>query len=225
VCEYLVTDEPVGVRIGLAPSGASYGTLDNPDSLLRGARRLVEEGKCTAIAVVCRFPDDEVHADINACTRAQFLYFFGFLVHGLKHFIRMLIVCCSDEKTVLPKLTYVVACVCVYAYASQLNEYAGLINVHLEGRVCIHNVYIIYMHMCMHTFTVGEDAELPNTHIAGTAYTHMYAYMYALAFTYTCYTYMHTHTRIYVYIYIYIYIHGLYVIYNAYVGSRMKMPS
>ncbi len=52
------TDEPLGVELRMSPAGASWGTLANPDALLRGAERLLADG-CTAIAVVARFPDDE----------------------------------------------------------------------------------------------------------------------------------------------------------------------
>ncbi|MDT9339597.1 DUF3326 domain-containing protein, partial [Trichodesmium erythraeum 21-75] len=40
-------------------SGASWGTIANPDSLLRAAYTLIHKGKAEAIAVVARFPDDE----------------------------------------------------------------------------------------------------------------------------------------------------------------------
>ena len=53
-----MTDEPLGVEIDISPAGASWGTLRNPDALVRAARKLQEAG-CTAIAVVARFPDDE----------------------------------------------------------------------------------------------------------------------------------------------------------------------
>ncbi|MCS5691110.1 DUF3326 domain-containing protein [Cyanobium sp. FGCU-6] len=53
----LVTDAPLGVRLSSGPSGASWGTLDRPDALLRGGERLRAAG-ATAVAVVARFPDD-----------------------------------------------------------------------------------------------------------------------------------------------------------------------
>jgi hypothetical protein len=53
----LSTDEPLGVVLSQGPSGASWGTLERPDALLRGGERLVQAG-ATAIAVVARFPDD-----------------------------------------------------------------------------------------------------------------------------------------------------------------------
>ena len=48
-------------------TGASWGTLRRPDALLRAARRLQAAG-CTAIAVVARFPDEDV--DMLAAYRA-----------------------------------------------------------------------------------------------------------------------------------------------------------
>lgn len=56
--DYVVTDLPLGVGLRLSESGASWGTLNRPDSLLRAAERLITEAKAEAIAVVTRFPDD-----------------------------------------------------------------------------------------------------------------------------------------------------------------------
>ncbi|MBD0269594.1 MAG: DUF3326 domain-containing protein [Cyanobacteria bacterium Co-bin8] len=54
---YAVTDAPLGVTLRAAESGATWGTIANPDSLLRAVERLIAEG-ADAIAVVARFPDD-----------------------------------------------------------------------------------------------------------------------------------------------------------------------
>lgn len=62
LCDYLVTDEPLGVSLQTAESGASWGTLERPDSLLRAAERLVREGGAQAIAIVARFPDETPEA-------------------------------------------------------------------------------------------------------------------------------------------------------------------
>lgn len=56
--DYVVTDAPLEVELRTADSGASWGTIGNPGSLLRGAHKLLEEGGADAIAVVARFPDD-----------------------------------------------------------------------------------------------------------------------------------------------------------------------
>jgi hypothetical protein len=56
--DYVITDAPLGVELRTATSGATWGTIQNPDSLLRGAERLIQEANATAIAVVARFPDD-----------------------------------------------------------------------------------------------------------------------------------------------------------------------
>ena len=54
----VVSDVPLGVHLGLGQSGASWGTLERPDALLRAGERLKANG-ATAIAVVARFPDDQ----------------------------------------------------------------------------------------------------------------------------------------------------------------------
>lgn len=56
--DYVVTDAPLGVQLRSSASGASWGTIDNPDSLLRAAAALIYRAEAEAIAVVARFPDD-----------------------------------------------------------------------------------------------------------------------------------------------------------------------
>ena len=54
----IVTDRPLGVELNIAPSGASWGTIAHPDSLLRAADTLIRKAGVNAIAVVARFPED-----------------------------------------------------------------------------------------------------------------------------------------------------------------------
>lgn len=56
--DYVVTDAPLGVELRTAASGATWGTIENPDSLLRAVEMLITKAKAEAIAVVARFPDD-----------------------------------------------------------------------------------------------------------------------------------------------------------------------
>ena len=56
--DYVVTDADLEVDLKTADSGATWGTIRNPDSLLRAVERLIIKGKAEAIAVVVRFPDD-----------------------------------------------------------------------------------------------------------------------------------------------------------------------
>jgi Protein of unknown function (DUF3326) len=58
VTGYILTDEPLGVELKTADSGASWGTVRRLDSLLRAADKLINSQGATAIAVVARFPDD-----------------------------------------------------------------------------------------------------------------------------------------------------------------------
>ena len=57
--DYVVTDAPLEVELRTADSGASWGTIGNPGSLLRAAEKLIKQGGAEAIAVVARFPDDD----------------------------------------------------------------------------------------------------------------------------------------------------------------------
>jgi len=56
--DYVITDQPLGVELRLAESGASWGTIARPDSLLRAADKLLSQTQAQAIAVIARFPDD-----------------------------------------------------------------------------------------------------------------------------------------------------------------------
>ncbi len=56
--DYVVTDAPLGVELRTASSGATWGTIQQPDSLLRAVEKLKHQAEADAIAVVARFPDD-----------------------------------------------------------------------------------------------------------------------------------------------------------------------
>jgi hypothetical protein len=56
--EYVVTDAPLEVSLQTAASGATWGTIQRPDSLLRAVDSLIRSAGAEAIAVVARFPDD-----------------------------------------------------------------------------------------------------------------------------------------------------------------------
>ncbi|WP_052050970.1 DUF3326 domain-containing protein [Leptolyngbya sp. KIOST-1] len=55
--DYVVTDAALGVELRRAESGATWGTIQRPDSLLRAAEQAIAAG-AEAIAVVARFPED-----------------------------------------------------------------------------------------------------------------------------------------------------------------------
>ena len=59
ITDCVLTDRPLQVELRISQSGASWGTIGNPDSLLRAAQKLIELARVEAIAVVARFPDDE----------------------------------------------------------------------------------------------------------------------------------------------------------------------
>lgn len=63
---HVVTDAPLGVTLKTTESGASWGTLENPGSLLRAAERLISEARVRAIAVIARFPDDDSSPELQA---------------------------------------------------------------------------------------------------------------------------------------------------------------
>jgi len=59
----VLTDAPLNVSLKTAESGATWGTIGNPDSLLRAADKLIHQAGATAIAVIARFPED---SDLDA---------------------------------------------------------------------------------------------------------------------------------------------------------------
>ena len=59
ITDCVLTDRPLQVELRTSESGASWGTIGNPDSLLRAAEKLIKQARVEAIAVVARFPDDE----------------------------------------------------------------------------------------------------------------------------------------------------------------------
>lgn len=59
VTDCVLTDRPLQVELRMSESGASWGTIAHPDSLLRAAEKLITQAKVEAIAVVARFPDDQ----------------------------------------------------------------------------------------------------------------------------------------------------------------------
>jgi Protein of unknown function (DUF3326) len=58
ITDYVVTDMSLGVELRTASSGASWGTIQQPDSLLRAVDKLINVAGAEAIAVIARFPDD-----------------------------------------------------------------------------------------------------------------------------------------------------------------------
>lgn len=58
ISDIITTDQNLGVELKSGKSGATWGTITHPDSLLRAADYLVNVCKVQAIAVVARFPDD-----------------------------------------------------------------------------------------------------------------------------------------------------------------------
>jgi hypothetical protein len=62
--DYVLTDAPLNVEPRKSDSGASWGTIGNPDSLLRAAEKLIRQAGAEAIAIVARFPDDPDSLDL-----------------------------------------------------------------------------------------------------------------------------------------------------------------
>ena len=87
VSDYIVTDEPMGVEISMSPAGASWGDVKNPLTILRAAKRLVNEAGCTAIAIVGKFPDDEDEDMLAAYRQGEGVDCVGGAEAIISHFI------------------------------------------------------------------------------------------------------------------------------------------
>jgi hypothetical protein len=70
IMDYCVTDQNVGVEMRSLDSGATWGTIANPDTLLRGAEKLIRAG-ADAIAVVVRFLDEPDQTLLQAYRQGQ----------------------------------------------------------------------------------------------------------------------------------------------------------
>jgi hypothetical protein len=69
--DYIVTDNPLGVTLNTAQSGATWGTIERPDQLLQAAETLIRQAGAEAIAVVARFPDDTESAALAQYRHGQ----------------------------------------------------------------------------------------------------------------------------------------------------------
>jgi Protein of unknown function (DUF3326) len=58
ITETIQTDRALGVTLKTGNSGATWGTIAQPDSLLRAAETLIKTKKVDAIAVIARFADE-----------------------------------------------------------------------------------------------------------------------------------------------------------------------
>lgn len=55
-------------------SGQSTGRIQHPDSLLRAVRTLVERSRVNAVAVVARFPDDDIDDDMSGYRQGELIF-------------------------------------------------------------------------------------------------------------------------------------------------------
>ena len=58
ICGYEITQEDAGVEFFVDPSGVSMGNVNNLETIKEAACKLIQKG-AEAIAIVCRFPDEQ----------------------------------------------------------------------------------------------------------------------------------------------------------------------
>ena len=66
----ITTERPLRINLKKGLSGSSWGDLENPEILLRGAEKLKKAG-ATAIAVITRFPDDADNVETKLYREGQ----------------------------------------------------------------------------------------------------------------------------------------------------------
>ena len=101
--DYVVTDAALEVSLKTSASGASWGTIQRTDSLLRAVEQSIDRARANAIAVVTRFPDD-----LDSGTLAQYRHGQGVdLLAGAEAVISHLVVRtfqlpCAHAPALLP---------------------------------------------------------------------------------------------------------------------------
>lgn len=101
----VVTPEGLGVQLAQGATGASWGTIKNPQVLLASAQSLLEQG-AQAIAIVSWFPNSDspsVHAQIQQYRQAQAIDPLAGVEAVISHLVtRELKVPCAHAPAMLP---------------------------------------------------------------------------------------------------------------------------
>ncbi|NEP12515.1 MAG: DUF3326 domain-containing protein [Symploca sp. SIO2C1] len=101
--DYLVTDAPLQVELRTAASGASWGTIGNPGSLLRAAEVLIKQARAEAIAVVARFPDETDDEALQAYRHGQGVDYLAGAEAVISHLVvRTFQVPCAHAPALMP---------------------------------------------------------------------------------------------------------------------------
>ena len=70
IISYALTNEPIGVVTKKEAGGISGGYIENPESLIKTGKKLIDNG-ATAIAVVAKFPDEINFTETNSYRKGE----------------------------------------------------------------------------------------------------------------------------------------------------------
>ena len=98
----ITTERAIGVNLKKGLSGSSWGNIEEPDVLLRGAEKLKEAG-ATAIAVITRFPDDSDELETKLYRQGNGVDIIAGVEAIISHFlVKHLLIPCAHAPGLLP---------------------------------------------------------------------------------------------------------------------------
>ena len=101
--DYVLTDAPLEVELRRSDTAASWGTIGNPDSLLRAAEVLIDRTGAEAIAVVARFPEDSDSEALQSYRQGQGVDALAGVEAVISHLVvRTFQVPCAHAPALLP---------------------------------------------------------------------------------------------------------------------------
>ncbi len=98
----ITTERALGINLKKGLSGSSWGNIDEPEVLLRGAEKLKESG-ATAIAVITRFPDDSKDLETKLYRQGKGVDFISGAEAVISHFlVKHLMIPCAHAPALAP---------------------------------------------------------------------------------------------------------------------------
>ena len=98
----ITTERAIRINLNKGLSGSSWGNIEEPEVLLRGAEKLKEAG-ATAIAVITRFPDDNDDLETNLYRQGKGVDMIAGAEAVISHFIvKHLLIPCAHAPGLAP---------------------------------------------------------------------------------------------------------------------------
>ena len=98
----ITTEKAIGINLKKGLSGSSWGNIEEPDVLLRGAEKLKQAG-ATAIAVITRFPDDSDELETKLYQQGNGVDIIAGAEAVISHFlVKQLLIPCAHSPGLAP---------------------------------------------------------------------------------------------------------------------------